>query len=474
MGSIGDVGAGHTLGRYELLVPIAVGGMASVWAARMTGAVQKIVAVKLMRTEFSDDADFEQMFLDEAAVVSHIRHPNVAEILDLGEEDGTLYQVMEYVDGEPLNVVLREAKARGGVPLPILLRIIKQVCAGLHAAHELRGPDGTLVGLVHRDVSPQNILVGYDGMVKIVDFGVAKAALNKQNTRIGDVKGKAPYMSPEQALGQRVDRRADIFALGIVLYQLTTGAHPFLGANEFETMRRISSGAPCEPPRSLAPALPEALEQIVLRALEHTPDARFASMLEMLRALDRATPPDMQVSVEQVAEYMRQTVGPRGERRRAAIREAVQIAQAERAQTERPASITRAFPADPRPFPLASTSSPELAAIVQAAAAAAQGGPRMPLPGVAPAAMPPWAMPSPLRRNRGAILGAIGIGLILVIGALTILTRAIRPAPPAPLLSTRGVVHRAALDAAEASRLPPRTPPRTPAPPPPPAPAQKP
>ncbi|HXS18470.1 MAG TPA: serine/threonine-protein kinase, partial [Polyangiaceae bacterium] len=158
-----EVRAGLVLGRYELLTPIAAGGMAQVWAARLRGArqFQKIVAVKTMLPKLSEDAQFEQMFLDEASLASQIRHPNAVEIMDLGEAHGILYLVMEWIDGVPLNHLMKAAKIRGGVPLPIAARIAMQACAGLHAAHELHDERGRPVGLVHRDVSPQNLLVTY-------------------------------------------------------------------------------------------------------------------------------------------------------------------------------------------------------------------------------------------------------------------------------------------------------------------------
>src|SRR5262245_53539032 len=230
MRTLQDIQPGQTLGRYEFLVPIAEGGMASVWAARLKGTrgFSKTVAVKTMLPSVSDDPQFEQMFLDEAQIASRIRHPNVVEILDLGEQDDVLYLVMEWVDGEPLSTLRRVAGKRGGIPRPVAVRIVADACAGLHAAHELRGEDDKLVGLVHRDISPQNMLLTFDGVVKIVDFGVALAAGRTVNsTDAGQIKGKPPYMSPEQALGYPIDRRSDLFALGIVLYQLTTGKHPF-------------------------------------------------------------------------------------------------------------------------------------------------------------------------------------------------------------------------------------------------------
>ncbi|AUX47233.1 serine/threonine protein kinase [Sorangium cellulosum] len=334
---MGEVRAGHTLGRYELLVPIALGGMASVWAARTSGQLPRLVAVKLLRAELSDDPDFEAMFLDEATLVSQIHHPNVAETIDVGEEDGVLYQVMELIDGEPLNLVLRESKARGGVPLAVALRIVGEAALGLHAAHELRDRDGKLVGLVHRDVSPQNILVGYDGAVKIVDFGVAKAASNLQRTKVGQIKGKFAYMSPEQAGSEPVDRRSDVFTLGIVFYQLLTGRHPFFADNEPAMVRRICDKAPVEPPRTLTPAIPEDVERIVLRALAKPRDERFASMAELRRAIEQAA--TRLATADELAALMQKLLGPRGARRRAAIQEAMQIARESSSHADDPPAL---------------------------------------------------------------------------------------------------------------------------------------
>ena len=240
----GEISQGHLLGRYELLLPLATGGMAMVWAARVKGTrgFQKIVAVKTMLSKLSEDAQFEQMFLDEASLASQIRHPNVVEISDLGEQEGVLYLAMEWIDGVPLNQLMKAAKAAGGVPLPVAVRIVMNACAGLHAAHELRDAKGQLIGLVHRDVSPQNILVTYDGVSKVVDFGVAKAtAMGGGATVAGQLKGKVSYMAPEQVRGEAIDRRVDIFAMGIVLYALTTGKHPFRRESEAATMYTIAS-----------------------------------------------------------------------------------------------------------------------------------------------------------------------------------------------------------------------------------------
>ncbi len=303
-------------------MPLATGATADVWAARMPGAIEKIVAIKAMSTDMSadSDADAESMFLDEARIVSRIRHPNVGTVIELGDVDDLLFIVMDWIEGEPLQVVMREARA--GMPLPIAIRIAQQAAAGLHAAHDLCNDDGKPIGLVHRDVSPQNILVCYDGIVKVIDFGVAKAESNLQRTNVGQLKGKVPYMAPEQAMGDPVDRRTDIFALGVVLYQLVTGKHPFRGENEFATLARIRDKNPADPPRRHVPDLPAALEDAMLTALAKKREQRFATMHEFSRALDRAVPssPD---GNSVLGAYLSELCAPRADKREQAIRDAL-------------------------------------------------------------------------------------------------------------------------------------------------------
>ena len=330
MKTFADIQPGQTVGRYEFLVPIAQGGMASVWAARLKGSrgFSKTVAVKTMLPTVSDEPQFEQMFLDEASIASRIRHPNVAEILDLGEQDDLLYLVMEWVDGEPLSSIRWVAAKHGGIPLPIAVRIVADACSGLHAVHELKDEFGEAIGLVHRDISPQNLLVGYDGVVKLVDFGVAKAAgRTAQNTSVGEVKGKPPYMSPEQALGMVVDRRTDLFALGIVLYQVTTGKHPLRGETDILTLQNIISNRTITPPSCLVEGYPAELEAIVLRALQRDPVRRFQTASEMGAALEELFVSELpRVRSEDVGKYVSQLLGEAGEDRRAALRSAIQLA----------------------------------------------------------------------------------------------------------------------------------------------------
>ncbi|MBI3205638.1 MAG: serine/threonine protein kinase [Myxococcales bacterium] len=326
----GDVGAGHVLGRYELLLPIASGGMAMVWAARLKGTrgFQKIVAVKTMLPKLSDDAQFEQMFLDEASLASQVRHPHVVETLDLGEQDGVLYMVMEWIDGVPLHQLIKEARKTGGIPLPVAARIVMQACSGLHTAHELRDPKGQLVGLVHRDISPQNILVTYDGVAKVVDFGVAKATAHGDGaTAAGQVKGKAAYMAPEQIKAQTIDRRVDVFAMGVVLYLLTTGKHPFRQDSEAATLFKICEPKPPLAPHKLVPAYPMMLERIVMQALAKDPAKRYPTANDLARALDQSLPRNLRASTdEEVAGFVRSLFGERREQQAAALAAALETA----------------------------------------------------------------------------------------------------------------------------------------------------
>ncbi len=281
--------AGDWLDRYELLCPIASGGMATVWLARLRGkrGFEKLFAIKTIRTELVDDPLFQEMLLDEARIASNIQHPNVAQILDLGEAHDVLFIVMERVDGDSL-AKIRKLLARLGasVPMGIALRVLADACAGLHAAHELRDELGRPLGIVHRDVSPQNILVSVAGAVKVIDFGIAKAQNRQQGeTRTGVFKGKVQYMAPEQVKkGHTVDRRADVWALGVCLHELLTGKVPNDGDDHVEVIRKVLSD---EPPQ-IAQGLPSPLARILDRSLKLDPDARFPTAAAMQDAFEEA------------------------------------------------------------------------------------------------------------------------------------------------------------------------------------------
>jgi eukaryotic-like serine/threonine-protein kinase len=315
---------GAALGRYELLAQVARGGMGEVWAARLKGArgFQKIVAIKTLLPELRSDVRIEEMLLEEARIASLIHHPNVVQTTELGEAGKYLYLVMEWVDGESLSFLMKRAEERGWVPIPIGVNLVAQACRGLHAAHELTSDLGVHLGVVHRDVSPHNMLVTHTGVVKLVDFGIAKATNEQGNlTANGELKGKYSFMAPEQALSNDVDRRADVFALGITLYMLVTGRHPFKTNTKQSVLGAITSLDPATSPRKFGSACSPALEAVVLKALEKDPDKRFQSTEAMRVALENAVPEAFAPRFEaQVREYLNKTMGDRAIARREALR----------------------------------------------------------------------------------------------------------------------------------------------------------
>ncbi len=340
--------SGSILGRYELLLPIASGGMAEVWAARLHGTrgFTKLVAIKTIRRGVMDDTRLEQMLLVEADLASRIQHPNVVSTLELGEENETLFLVMEWADAEPLNQLMTASAERGGIPLEIGVNIIAQACRGLQAAHELTDDDGAPLGVVHRDISPQNVLVTYSGVVKLVDFGIAKATQRATSmTEDGEVKGKLAFMSPEQVSGKGVDRRTDIFALGTMLYLLTTGQHPFKGTHPGETLAKLFSSAPILPPSRFVPSYPKGLERVVLKAVNKERDSRFATAHEMLLALEEAVPSARGIEAK-VGDFLNLVSGSTGDRRRRHIRTAGELLESR-----------------PEGFPLVGGTSTSLAAM---------------------------------------------------------------------------------------------------------------
>ena len=280
---------GNRLDRYELLCPIAQGGMAQVWLARLHGkhGFEKLVAIKTILPAYANDLRFQQMFLDEARIASGIEHGTVAQILDLGDQANVLYLVMEWIDGDSLAKLFRAAE-RAATPLPpaVVARILIDTCAGLHAAHELRDKAGNLLNVVHRDVSPQNILVSVRGHVKLIDFGIAKARDRVSgDTNTGLLKGKILYMAPEQALGRPVDRRADIWAVGAVGYHLLAGVPPFEGSNQLATLHLLTSN---DPPPPLPDTVPPALRDVILTTFERDPNLRVGTAEELGRNIEAA------------------------------------------------------------------------------------------------------------------------------------------------------------------------------------------
>ncbi|HUH05818.1 MAG TPA: serine/threonine-protein kinase [Kofleriaceae bacterium] len=279
---------GLRLGRYELIRRIAVGGMAEIYLARATGieGFEKLVVLKRILPQFARNGEFVAMFLDEARLSATLQHPNIAQVHDIGQYGDSYFFTMEYIRGEDVRSILKAAiGARKRVPLANALTIITGAAAGLHAAHEKRAIDGTPLEIVHRDVSPSNVLVSYDGAVKLVDFGVAKAAQRQTETAAGTLKGKVSYMSPEQCRGKHVDRRSDVFALGILLYELTLHRRLFKGDSEYEIMTKIVN-EDVGPPSAIMSRYPAALEHILLRSLRREPDERYRSAQDMQLELE--------------------------------------------------------------------------------------------------------------------------------------------------------------------------------------------
>jgi serine/threonine-protein kinase len=333
---------GQVLGRYELLAQVARGGMGQVWVARLRGArgFHKLVAIKTLLPELRNDQRIEQMLLEEARIASLIQHSNVVQTTELGEHRGYLYLVMEWIDGESLGFVLKRAEERGPIPLPVSVNLVAQACRGLHAAHELTSDLGVHLGVVHRDVSPHNVLVTHTGVVKLVDFGIAKAMNQDCSfTENGEIKGKYSYMAPEQVLGEDVDRRADVFSLGITLYLMTTGHHPFKAGEKPNLIRAITNDEPAPLPSSFAPGYPRTLEAVVMKALAKDPAERHASAESLRIALEGAVPEAFAPRIEaHVKEYLTKVMGDRAAARREALRR-FQLAADERLAAEDPSMI---------------------------------------------------------------------------------------------------------------------------------------
>jgi serine/threonine-protein kinase len=296
---------GRTLDRYELLCPIGEGGMARVWFARRRDehGFERLVAVKTLLPKFAHDARYRQMFLQEASIASRIEHVNVARILDVGEEHGVLFLAMEYVDGDPLWKLVRTCRQKDvDLPIGVFMRILSDACAGLHEAHELCDRSGRPLEIVHRDVSPHNILVSTTGVAKLIDFGIAKErARIGDDTNSGVFKGRIRYMAPEQALGGRIDRRADVWAVGSILYHHLAGKPPY-GGSLLTTLRLLDAGQSPEP---LPPTVHPSIAEVVRKALAYAPEDRYATAAELRDALERAMiAVSVPTSVSDVAEFV--------------------------------------------------------------------------------------------------------------------------------------------------------------------------
>jgi serine/threonine-protein kinase len=305
----------QVIGRYAVYGKIASGGMASVCFGRLLGGegFARTVAIKRLHPHLAQDPEFRATLIDEAHMAARIHHPNVVPTLDVVTADDELLLVMEYVRGESLSRLLKVERDRQRlVPLPIVSAVASGALYGLHAAHEATSDRGIALGIVHRDVSPQNLLVGVDGLARVIDFGVAKAAGRVQTTRDGAIKGKIAYMAPEQVSGHDVSRAADVYAMGVVLWEMLAGARLFQGESDVALLAKVMRGAD-DPPSFHAPNLPAGLDELVMRALAADPADRFASAHDMATRLVKLVPPAQAVEVGKwVEEAARRSLSQRG------------------------------------------------------------------------------------------------------------------------------------------------------------------
>lgn len=348
--------------RYELIGEIASGGMATVYLARLTGVggFQRLFAIKRLHPHLQGEKEFVEMFLDEARLAAGIHHPHVVPILEVGASDTGYYLVMEYIEGETLaRLLTRAAGSKQRIPPAVVIRAGLDMLAGLHAAHELRDESGALAGVVHRDVSPQNVLVGVDGVTRITDFGVARAASRLTATRVGQLKGKIAYMAPEQARGEEdLDRRADVFASGIVLWETLAHKRLFKAESEAATLARVLN-EPIPTLQNAAPHLPLPIAQVVMKSLERELSARFQTCAEFADALERAAMASGMLGTgRDMAAFMQQVMGAEIQEQRAAVRTWVARAEADPGipRTQLTPSVGRTMAA------VASETGPELSA----------------------------------------------------------------------------------------------------------------
>ena len=316
---------GDTVGDYEIVARLKAGGMATLFLGKRCGAsgFSRHLAIKVVHEHLASDETFVRMFVDEALLSSKIQHPNVVHVEELREVDGRHYLVMEYVHGCSLAVLIRGLRrSKRAFNADLATYIAAKVAGGLHAAHEATGSRGEPLSVVHRDVSPQNVLLSYKGHVKLIDFGVAKAAGRATQTTGGSLKGKIRYMSPEQAFGRPVDRRTDVYALGIVLWEMLTGRHAFRGDNEFALLE-IVRHPEVPPARTFNPNVPEALDAVIQKALEVDVEDRFQSCQEMRKALSRACPTALELDESDLARLLATVLGDSIQKSIAALPESV-------------------------------------------------------------------------------------------------------------------------------------------------------
>ena len=408
----------ETLGQYRLIARVATGGMAELFLARREGVAgfRKTVAIKRLLPHLSRDPDVVRMFLNEAHIASRLEHPNIVQVFDLGQVGADYYMAMEFLHGRTLSEVQEQSAKRGElVPIGLMARVVADACAGLHYAHEAKDGDGLPLEVVHRDFNPSNVFVTYDGRVKVLDFGIAKIQSLSHQSEPGILRGKYYYMSPEMVGGRAIDRRADLFAAGVMLYELATGRRPFEGEDVNQLLKAIATGD-VQPPHEIDPSIPPALDALCLGLLSKNPDDRPGSAAAVRASLERllASGPKP-VGTAELAAYMTELFPEEDPERR-------------RLEALRGSEPTPAAPAAP---PVAALAPP------------------LPLALPAP---PPRSQPA--RRFARGRIRVVGLALVIVAGGGAILLRGRTRAAPSrvdPLASAEAALGAGHLDAARAA-----------------------
>lgn len=417
-----DYDGPQRIDRYDLVAEIASGGMATVYLANLSGVggFRRFVAIKRLHPHLAKEQEFVEMFLDEARLAAGIHHPHVVPILEVGASERGYYLVMEYIEGDTLaRLLARAATAGNRLPVPIGMRIVTEMLSGLHAAHELRDEHDQPTELVHRDVSPQNILVGIDGTTRITDFGVARAASRLSATRAGQLKGKIAYMAPEQAIGDpSVDRRADVFSSGIVLWEVLAARRLFKAENEAATLSRVIS-EPIPPIREVNPDVDPQIAAIVMHALERDREERFATCQEFADELERVGRLTGRIaSSREVSAYVSGVIGQEIAQQREAVR--AWLARSEPSQAmkpEPPDSPHQSVPPKSGAHQVATGEhSGMVASSLASSMSAAPGG--------------TGRSTAPLLVLAAAFVGFVGVALLLFFGGQK--SEVPVPAPPAP------------------------------------------
>jgi len=396
------------LGRYSVFAELASGGMATVYLGRMSGAVGfgRTVAIKRLHPHLSRDPDFVSMFLDEARLAARVQHPNVVPTLDVVTTDSELFLVLEYVRGESLGGLVRASRTAGkSIPIPVVLSIAVGLLNGLHAAHEAKDEQGAALHIVHRDVSPQNVIVGSDGVARVLDFGVAKASTRLQTTRDGQIKGKIAYMAPEQIAGNAT-RQSDVYAAGVVIWEALALQRLFTGENEAALLKAVIMPS-VQPPSAFNPDVPPELDHIVMKALAVEPAERYATAREMAEALDVCMRP---ASANQVASWLESMAGRALQTRNELVAE-IEAHSGTTGRSEVKKLVELGSGA-----PLAAESGPHAAKSFTTLTAAPTDPP--PATGaslsVATLTLPG---PRPSKRSRGWVIGVAGVVLAGTVGA---------------------------------------------------------